>query len=287
MSKVLLEIDHTLPQDELFKFLKDNKKALMSQKKAVMKRCESVSVMPSYEMVDKDGTTKAVSGEAAIPDTATSLIVESSANASMWCDTAMDVLLRDGGKKSIKERKGLIPHIHDHLYETLAEVGDVMSIYYQDVPLKQFNIKKDGTVQILTFKTEIIKEYNPPIFEKYRKKKIRQHSIGLRYISLDLAINRPNDEYYEDEYKLWKKWIDQVINKEVPESMGYFWVVAEFMLLENSCVLIGANQLTSVLSTSEKGTTSDQPDNESTEDGPVNKNDFDLNEELKKGIKFF
>jgi hypothetical protein len=290
MSRVLLEIDHSLPQKELFKFLKDNKKALISQKKALPKFCDSVSLMPSYALkgVDDDGELeiKAIGGEAAIPDTAESLIVDVAANTSMWCDTAGDVLLKNSAKKSMKERKGLIPHIYDHRYEVLAEVGEVQNIYYQDVELRRLGLKIDGMAQVLTFKTEVIKSYNPAVFDKYRLKKIRQHSIGLRYEELLLAVNAPDDEYWTEEYKVWKKYIDDIINKEVPEARGYFWAVPQYMLLENSAVLIGANMLTPTLSTSEKESTNERPPGDGTEHGPEDENFFDIGEAIKE-MKFF
>lgn len=288
MSRVLLEIDNNLPRKELFTFLKENKKALIAQKKAVKKEFYSMVPGPLYGVKDtgKDVIEMKAAGDAVIPDTATSLMVDAAANTSMWCDTAMDVLLKNSGKKSMKERKGMIPHIYDHKWSVLAEVGDVKDIYYQDLPLRQLGLKMDGTAQVLTFSTEVIKSYNPEVFEKYRLKRIKQHSIGLFYEDLQLAINAPDDEYWEDEYKVWKKYIDQIINKELPESRGYFFAVSQYTLLENSAVLLGANFLTPTLSTSEKEATSDTPPEEGTESGP-DKNVFSVDDDYLKTLKFF
>ena len=271
MKRTLLDIDHTLPRKELFTFLKENKKALISQKKAVPKTFDSAISLPTYSIkeIDEEGDTdfKAI-GEAAIPEDVTTLIVDVAANTSMWCDSVMDVLLKNSAKKSMKERKGMIPHIYDHKYSVLSELGEVQNIYYQEVELRRLGLKVDGTAQVLTFKTELIKSYNPEVFERYRLKKIKQHSIGLQYDDILLAINAPDDPYWEEEYKTWKKYIDQVINKELPESRGYFWAVPQYTLLENSAVLLGANFLTPTLSTSEKETTNDRPSDEDTESGP-------------------
>lgn len=288
MSRVLLEIDNNLPRKELFTFLKENKKALLAQKKAIKKEFYSLVPGPMYGIKDigKDVFEMKAAADAVIPDTATSLMVEAAANTSMWCDTAMDVLLKNAGKKSIKERKGGIPHIYDHKWSVLTEVGDVKDIYYQDLPLRQLGLKMDGTAQVLTFYTEVIKSYVPEVFEKYRLKKIKQHSIGLWYDDIQLAINAPDDEYWEDEYKVYKKYIDQIINKEFVEERGYFFAVSQFTLLENSAVLLGANFLTPTISTSEKTTaTSDTPPVSGTESGPE-ENAFDVGEHLKT-IKFF
>lgn len=287
MSRVLLEIDNSLPRKELFTFLKENKKGLIAQKKAVKKEFYSLVPGPMYGIKDtgKDSYEMKAPGDVVIPDTATSLMVEAAANTSMWCDTAMDVLLKNAGKKSIKERKGAIPHIYDHKWSVLSEVGDVKDIYYQDLPLRQLGLKMDGTAQVLTFYTEVIKSYVPEVFEKYRLKKVKQHSIGLWYDDIQLAINAPDDEYWEDEYKVYKKYIDQIINKEFVEERGYFFAVSQFTLLENSAVLLGANFLTPTISTSEKTATSDTPPVSGTESGPE-ENTFNVDEYLKD-IQFF
>lgn len=286
MSKIIIDIDPELKGKELYKFLRDNKKQLIAQKKMDIKKCDPVNYSPGYFSVEKDLSVKAISGEVIPPD-ADSFRVKVVANTSMWCDTAMDVLLRDSGKKSMKERKGLIPHIHDHEWMTDAEVGDVQSIYYEDVSLRELGVKQEGSAQALIFETDIIRSYNERIFDKYRNKKVKQHSIGLRYVNLLLALNEPDDEYYEDEYKVWKKYIDQIINKDYVESKGYFWAVPEYMLLENSCVLFGANQLTPTLSTGEKSITEDQPP-VGTGNQPIIEEEsvFNLDEAIKN-TKFF
>ena len=282
MSKTLLHIPE-LQGKELSKFLKDNKKQLIAQKKATEKRCDAVMHMPML-YVEEDGTltTKALSlGN--IPDDAMSFPVKVVANTSMWCDTAMDVLLRDAGKKSIKERKGLIPHIKNHDFSTDAEVGKVQNIYYMDMPLRELGLKKDGTAQALMMDSEVMRAWDEKTFLRYKEGRAKQHSIAIRYVDLQLALNEPDDEYYEDEYKVWKKYIDQIINKEVPEERGYFWAVAQFMLIEVSVVLAGANILTPTYSIGEKSITEDQPPvgtviQPVTKDAPV----FDLDAAIKQ-----
>jgi hypothetical protein len=287
MSRVILEIDNSLPRNELFAFLKENKKALIAQKKAIKKDFYSAVPGPMYGVKDigKDVFEMKAPGDAVIPDTATSLMVSAAANTSMWCDTGMDVLLKNAGKKSMKERKGMIPQIYDHKWSILSEIGDVKDIYYQELPLRQLGLKQEGTAQVLTVDFECIKAYNPDVFEKYRLKKIKQHSIGIWYEDIQLAINAPDDDYWEEEYKVWKKYIDQIINKELPESRGYFFAVSQFTLLENSAVLLGANFLTPTISTSEKEATSDTPPESGTGSGPE-PNAFNVDDYLKT-VKFF
>jgi hypothetical protein len=79
------------------------------------------------------------------------------------------------------------------------------------------------------------------VYNQYLKNKVNQHSVGLRYIKIDLAID---DKDYDDEYKVYKAYIDQIGNKEMVQQQGYFFAVREAALIETSAVLLGANELT-------------------------------------------
>ncbi len=252
-----IEIPFGLKGKALFEFLHQNKDALIAQKKSVMKRFDgSPSIFSIAGLPQKDGAVKAIGNIAEIPESAEVLRVKVAANTSLWCDSQGDVLLRDAGKKSIRERKGLIPHIHDHDWVVGAEVGEVNSIYYEDVLLSSLGINQAGTAQVLVFDTDIMKSYNEMIFNKYRKGKIKQHSIGLQYVKLLMCMD--NDDW-DEEYKAnWDKYAPLVINQDAI-AKGYFWAVPEFKLLENSCVLIGANSLTPTLETTAKANTEDEP----------------------------
>lgn len=262
-----ISIDPELKGKELYRFLIENKSALIAQKKSMEKWCDAVSFSPTIYNLKGKEATKAALGE--IPMDATSLRVKVVANTSLWCDSDMDVLLRDSAKKSMKERKGLILHLKNHGRTLDDQVGDVADIYYEDIALMELGYNKSGTGQALIFETDIRKSYDEKIFNKYRSGLIKQHSIGLQYVKLDLAINDPEDE---KEYDYWNKYIDQVINREVAEEKGYFWVVPEYKLIENSAVLFGSNILTPTLDAKED--TTSQP-LEDTAEEPLTKS-FDL-----------
>lgn len=264
MSKVI--IPEHLVGKELYKFLVANKSALINEKKSMVKRTEPVFHSPSFLFTKADGATKAPGDNAENPTEDTGVLrVKVAANTSMWCDNQMDVLLPDNAAKSLRDRKGMIPHIHDHIWELTATVGEVVNIYYQDLPLSELGVNKAGNAQVLVFETDIRKDYNEKVYNKYKAGKVNQHSIGLQYVKIELAIN---DEEYEKEMDFWNKYIDQVINKEMCTEKGYFWVVSEIKLMENSAVLFGSNILTPTLSNEQKdaGTFSQPP--EGTEETP-------------------
>lgn len=237
-------IDENLKGAELTKFLTDNYDEIILQKKSMLKRTDPVLAIPSLYVVAGDRVSKAVSANIS-PD-ATSVLVKVVANTALFMDSQSDVLLPDCWKVSIKQRKNMIPHLHDHVHEIGAEVGDVQDIYSQDISLTDLGLNKQGKTQCLIFETNIQKSYNEKVFNKYKAGKINQHSIGLNYVKIDMAIG-DEENASAKAFELWNKYINQIINKAYAEEKGYFFVVSEIKLLENSCVLFGSNELTPTL----------------------------------------
>lgn len=266
-----VEIPEDLKGKDLFKFLIENKTALITQKKSMLKHTDVLCFTPSIygkSNVDKADGSYYDPAQTTDPNICHVKVV---ANTSMYCDSQMDVLLRDNAAKSIRERKGMIPHLHDHVHEIGAKVGEVTNIYYQDMSLSELGLSKSGSAQVLVFETDVLKSYNEQVFNQYRDKKIQQHSIGLQYVKLGLAVN---DAEYVAEYELWNKYASQVINQEAINDKGYFWVVPEIKLLENSAVLFGSNPITPTL---EVKSTEDEPSN----DTPPTPQQFDISKALE------
>jgi hypothetical protein len=159
-------------------------------------------------------------------------------------DSHDDVHAKGCFSKSIKERGDRVFHLHDHKFERTAKVGNPIRLYEEEIAWKDLGVNKMGTTQALHMDTEIFKSYNSQIFDEYKNGLVDQHSVGMQYVKIDLAVG---DEEYEEEYKLWVDNIDQVGNKEQAESKGYFWLVREAKLIEVSAVLLGSNELTPTL----------------------------------------
>lgn len=248
-------IDENLRGKSLYDFLVQNKSTLILQKKASIKTTDAVYFSPSLFNIKGDSTEKTDIGN--VPDEATKVRVKIVANACLWMDSQKDVLLRDSSKKTIKDGNGRL-HLKDHTYKLEAEVGDVVNVYLQDVSLTELGLKKSGTTQCIIYESDVQKSYDEKVFTKYKKGKINQHSIGLRYADLKMAIN---DEDYKEEFANWNAYIDQVINRDEAEESGYFWIVPEIKLVEVSAVLAGANILTPTLSVGKQSEddTEDQP----------------------------
>jgi hypothetical protein len=165
-------------------------------------------------------------------------------NTYMWMDSHDDVHSKGVFSKSIKERQNSIFHLHDHKFEITAKVGEPTKVYEKELLWSDFGIDKAGSTTALLMDSEIYKDYNDKIFNEYKSGRINQHSVGMQYVKIDLAIN---DDEYEEEYKVWQDNIESIGNKELAEDKGYFWLVREAKLIEISAVLLGSNSLTPTL----------------------------------------
>jgi len=195
------------------------------------------------------------SGEGGIRPDARELSVKFVANTHGYLDMHGDVLLEGAAKKTIKERGRMAAHIHDHKFETTAEVGDVESVYAKKLPLTTLGLNQEGVAEAVIFKSTVRRDYNESVFKRYAEGRATQHSVGIRFVHLDLAVN---DKSWEEEHKNWEEYINFVINKKDAEELGYFWFSKEYKLLEASVVLAGANPLTGTLEVSEKSVNTDE-----------------------------
>ena len=170
-------------------------------------------------------------------------------NTYLFMDSHDDVHAKGVFTKSIKERQDKIFHLHDHEFKITSKVGEPIKVYEQSISWKDLGFNASGTTEALFMDTEIVKDYNAQIYNEYKTDKINQHSVGMQYVKIDLAVN---DEDYKEEFKLWNDTIDTIGNKDYAESKGYYWYVREAKLIEISAVLLGSNELTPTLGENKK-----------------------------------
>lgn len=161
-------------------------------------------------------------------------------NTYLWMDSHDDVHAKGCFTKSVKENKSIF-HLHDHEFKITSKVGEPKKTYEEDIAWKDLGVNKSGMTQALFMDTEIFKDYNSQIFNEYKAGRINQHSVGMQYVKIDLAVN---DESFEKEFKVWQDNIDTLGNPEKATEKGFFWLVKEAKLIEISAVLLGSNELT-------------------------------------------
>jgi hypothetical protein len=95
----------------------------------------------------------------------------------------------------------------------------------------------------LLIDAEISKAKNQSVFDEYKNHEINQHSVGMYYVKIDLAIDNQDDK---EAYALYRKYLPQIGNADKVEQQGYFFAVQEAKLKEVSAVLQGSNDLTGI-----------------------------------------
>ena len=263
-------------KNDLFAYLKSNRKDLIAKKRSTPIRsdvfdygCTKITAKDLAfigKNVKKSKPTLKVEGDDSLGKG--EIGVDVITNMAGWCDSYMDVLIPDCWNKTISERgasgKQLIYHLKNHGdywdgYTTDHVIGGNVQMSSKWVDLAQFNIESDLTQGQALIGSSVVKEkYDEKCFYLYSDDEVKQHSIGLRYIQLELCINSEEDEY-RTEKENWEKFYKYVINKAKVDGRGFFWAVPEIKLLEYSAVLYGANELTTVQSTSKTEPLKDTP----------------------------
>ena len=227
--------------EEVFK----NKELLLAQKKNAIKHGDNV--LNSLKTVSKSEATKeAMTIENDKPTILNAKLVINTTNV---IDSHMDCHINGLWNKSLNETK-LLYLLQEHEMEfdkVIADsVKDNLKAYVQNVSFKSLGYNYDGNTEALVFETQIKKDVNEFMFDKYKQGRVYNHSVGMRYVKIYLCINS-NEPMYASEKDNWDKYYPQVANKEVADEKGYFWAVTEAKVIEGSAVIKGSNECTPVM----------------------------------------
>lgn len=228
-------------KEQLFKHLIENKKELMSLKKAVTKQADSFFASPTLFSTHNEKATKSENqGEK------NALKLRLVINTTGILDSHGDVHIKGLWKKTIKEKKDLyLLQEHKLLFESI--ITDKVQASTQDCFWKDLGLNEDGNTEALIFDVELDEDRNPFMYKQYQKGYVKQHSVGMRYVDMVLCVNT-DAKWAKEEKENWDKYISEVINKEQAEEQGYFWAVTQAKLIEGSAVVLGSNPITPTLS---------------------------------------
>ena len=221
-------------KEEIFGFLKDNKELHFKQKKDEVKRGANIAHI-SKGHVDK--------AEAPITADTSKIRVKSIINTTNILDSHSDVHMKGIWKKSLRENKD-----HVLLQEHVMSFKNVISedvtasaelFKFKDVGFPRLKMETEA----LVFDSLISKDRNEFMFNLYAKGLVRQHSVGMRYMKMLLAVNSDSSEFKEEK-EVWDKYSREVANFKAIEEQGFFWPILEAKVLEGSAVVKGSNPAT-------------------------------------------
>ena len=229
---------------ELFEYLRLNKDLLIRQKRMEFKKADAVMFLPVEE--GEEIAVKSV-GEAGTDPT--ELMVKAVINTTNIMDSHDDVHISGLWKKSLSENKNIL-HLQEHEMKFDKLISDEVNAYTKMIPWKSLGFDFEGNTQALVFESTVKAADNGYMFDQYRKGRVKNHSVGMQYVKIQMAVNS-KDKYFAEEKAAWDKYLPEIVNRQVAEDKGYFFAVTEAKVIEGSAVLIGSNRATPTISVSE------------------------------------
>jgi len=239
----MIDLSKYSSKEQLFEFLRENKKELKAEKMFSMK--EADSIIYSVPLYDQKGV--------AIKEDNTSILLSKNSitakiviNTTNLMDSHDDVHIPGLWKKSIKELKSVY-HIQEHQMKFDKIITDEVVAQTKMMKWRDLGFDYDGETEALIFDSTIPKDRNPFMFEQYAKGYVKEHSVGMRYVQLFLCINS-DSKWDVEEKENWDKYYGYIVNKEYADNNSYFWAVTEAKLVEGSAVVRGSNHITPTIS---------------------------------------
>lgn len=238
-----LDIPKFESNKELFSFLVENEISLTAQKCSAIKLADGIGTYnPTLKHVDKINTNKANQQEEDF------ISVKAVINTTNILDSHGDVHIKGLWNKSLKENKRILM-LQEHKSNEFSKIiasGDDLKASVKNYTWKELGFDAEGETQALVFDAKIKKTRNSYMFEQYKNGYVDNHSVGMQYVKLKLAINDEAPEYAAHK-EVWDANIDNIVNKADAEARKYFWAVYEAKAIEGSAVPNGSNPVTPTL----------------------------------------
>lgn len=246
-------------KNDLFEFLLENKSMHIMEKKAdSMKKADAIQCV-----VIGGGNANKL----AVDMSTGKIEVNSVINTTNVMDSHQDVHIKGIWNKSLKQNNKPIL-LQEHIMDFEHLISDEVKASAVNTTWRELGFKFEGETQALMFKSIVEQEVNDFMFAKYGKGQVKNHSVGMRYINITLGVNNDSSEFKE-EFDVYNKYIDDIINRKDVEEQGFFWAVKEAKVIEGSAVVKGSNPLTPTSSMEAKSEQSDDThENEQSLDTP-------------------
>lgn len=251
-------------QRELFDYLKSNKSILIMSKKNKMKKADAISFNLPVS-IDSTNTNKSANEKEdnELKDFNVKVVI----NTTMIRDSHKDVHINGLWKKSLSENKNIyLLQEHKMCFESV--IAENVNAYTELINWKELGYNATGKTEALIFQCFVDAERNEYMAEQYAKERVKNHSVGMQYVKIELAMNSESRADVQEK-AVWDKYINLIANKEECIADGYFWAVTEAKVIEGSAVLRGSNFVTPTLQIDIIEPSDDTQIDIETEDEPI------------------
>lgn len=247
-----IEIPQLADKIEVFDWLVENKEIHYKAKKDEYRKSDSIACVIQDETIKAYKSGELIRVEKAVkpinPDGIDTMQVKSVINTTLLMDSHDDMHINGIWRLSLKENKGfyfLQEHRmkFDHIIADPTQVKATAELMdWSKLGFRKFK----GQTEALIFDSLVEKSRNEFMFEQIAKGFVKNHSVGMRYVQLFLAINSDSMDHTEQK-AVWDKFFPDLVNKKDAESQGFFWAVTEAKIIEGSAVVRGSNIATPLL----------------------------------------
>lgn len=236
-------------QDKLFDWLAEKEGDLIYEAKSTVKEADALELPMTHMAEGKPGVSKATSeGFVVEPNEPGALKVRVIINTTNLMDSHKDVHLPGIWEKSLKENKR-IKHKqeHGHRFKDIISDGEDLKAFTKSYEWRELGYDIEGKTQALVFDSTVKQSRNSEMYGEYKAGNVDNHSVGMMYTKMLLAMNSDKEEHAQ--YKInWDKYYPEIANKVAADKSGYFWPVLEAKAREGSAVPDGSNHITPTLS---------------------------------------
>lgn len=178
------------------------------------------------------------------PITSDFIKVKAVINTTNIIDSHQDLHLAKIWNKTVNDNP-FAYHLKQHKSEFESVISNKAKSYNEPFNFNQLGL--DADFMTIANINEFVLERSkmPLMFDAYKNGDVREHSVGMIYVSMELAYY---DEDSEKQMAYFEEMKKQAVNPEVADELGYFWVVSEAKKREGSAVVFGSNSVTPTLS---------------------------------------
>lgn len=221
---------------DMVKFMQKNRDELFAVKKAEYKTKSEAVLKSGIFVKDFEPIIEDITGDF--------IQVKTIINTTNVIDSHADLHMREMWNKTVKDNP-FSHHLKSHKADFEFVISDKARSYNEKMNFKDLGLDVDMEMDANINEFIMERKKLPLMFDAYKNGEVKQHSVGMMYVSYDLAFY---DEDSQKEMDFFNEMKSKAVNPEVADENGYIWIIYEGKKREGSAVVFGSNSITPTLS---------------------------------------
>ena len=198
------------------------------------------------KIASENGNFRALSANQREVEGSEALTIDGVAIIANWIDSHGSIFTEGCLRQSLEED---IIHSGDHVRDFAHLVSNSVEKEIRSIPFRELGVDIDGDATAFCFRSQFEKDDNEYMYKQYKRNRVKYHSIEFDWSRRGKEILCISTDLNGQEYKdNWDKYYPTVINKEVADARGWFYVYERAPIVAVSAVVLGSNKVTPTLS---------------------------------------